>query len=134
MLKFYRIHKAQIFIQESGDALASGMLRYLEVKESVKYIFELLEKLERTSKTYLKPDYSYKLKPNRYSASIVEAWRGELCHFAVTDEKGKILHYKINDPSMHNWFALALAVRDQEISDFPICNKSFNLSYCGYDL
>jgi Ni,Fe-hydrogenase III large subunit len=38
------------------------------------------------------------------------------------------------DPSFHNWFGLALALRGQPISDFPLCNKSFNLSYCGHDL
>jgi len=110
------------------------MLRYLEARESVKFVFELLQKWESTDKTALKPVYDHKLKPNIFAVSAVESWRGELCHFAVTDDNGAILHYKIKEPSMHNWFALALAVRDQEISDFPICNKSFNLSYCGYDL
>jgi Ni,Fe-hydrogenase III large subunit len=38
------------------------------------------------------------------------------------------------DPSFHNWTALAMVLRNQEISDFPLCNKSFNLSYCGHDL
>jgi Ni,Fe-hydrogenase III large subunit len=42
--------------------------------------------------------------------------------------------YKVVDPSFHNWSGLAMALRSQEISDFPLCNKSFNLSYCGYDL
>jgi Ni,Fe-hydrogenase III large subunit len=44
------------------------------------------------------------------------------------------LHCKVQDPSMLNWFGLAWAVRDNEISDFPVCNKSFDLSYCGNDL
>ena len=42
--------------------------------------------------------------------------------------------YKVVDPSFHNWIGLAMALRDQQISDFPLCNKSFNLSYCGHDL
>jgi len=132
--QFYKKHSPQFVIQESGDALARGMLRYLEVKESVKFVLELLQKWESTDKTALKPVYDHKLKPDGFAVSAVESWRGELCHFAVTDDNGAILHYKVKDPSMHNWFALALAVRYQEISDFPICNKSFNLSYCGYDL
>ena len=53
---------------------------------------------------------------------------------AVTDGDGRFARYKIVDPSFHNWFGLALALRDQQISDFPLCNKSFNLSYCGHDL
>ena len=47
---------------------------------------------------------------------------------------GRLLHCKVQDASMLNWFGLAIAVRDNEISDFPICNKSFDLSYCGNDL
>jgi len=53
---------------------------------------------------------------------------------ALTDAAGKFRRYKIIDPSFHNWPGLALALRGQAISDFPICNKSFNLSYCGFDL
>jgi Ni,Fe-hydrogenase III large subunit len=52
----------------------------------------------------------------------------------MTDAAGRFSRYKIIDPSFHNWFALALALRDGQISDFPLCNKSFNLSYCGHDL
>jgi Ni,Fe-hydrogenase III large subunit len=51
-----------------------------------------------------------------------------------TGPDGRLLHYKVQDPSLLNWFGLGLAVRDNEISDFPICNKSFDLSYCGNDL
>ena len=47
---------------------------------------------------------------------------------------GRFARYKIVDPSFHNWIGLAMALRDQQISDFPLCNKSFNLSYCGHDL
>jgi Ni,Fe-hydrogenase III large subunit len=52
----------------------------------------------------------------------------------VTDAEGRFSRYKVVDPSFHNWFGLALALRGEEISDFPLCNKSFNLSYCGHDL
>jgi len=71
---------------------------------------------------------------NAFTISLVEGWRGEICHCAVTDELGELIIYKVKDPSFHNWLALALSVRKNEISDFPICNKSFNLSYCGFDL
>ena len=66
--------------------------------------------------------------------SMTEGWRGEIVHSAVTDRRGRLIRYKITDPSFHNWFGLALALRNQQISDFPLCNKSFNLSYCGHDL
>ena len=54
-----------------------------------------------------------------------------LCYLEGVNE---IAACRIKDPSLHNWLALALAVRGEGISDFPICNKSFNLSYCGHDL
>ena len=52
----------------------------------------------------------------------------------MTDANGALTRYKIKDPSFNNWFGLALAVRNNGVSDFPLCNKSFNLSYCGNDL
>ena len=77
---------------------------------------------------------SLSLKPDSFAISLTEGWRGEICHAAITDSKGDLLIYKIKDPSFHNWLALALSVRNNEISDFPVCNKSFDLSYCGHDL
>ena len=52
----------------------------------------------------------------------------------LTDAQGRLACYKIYDPSFHNWAGLEAALRGQQISDFPLCNKSFNLSYCGHDL
>jgi Ni,Fe-hydrogenase III large subunit len=110
------------------------MERNLEAGESIKIIRELIEIWRQEIKDMRKPDYAYNLKPDSFAVSMVEGWRGEICHIAITDNNGIIAHYKVKDPSIHNWMALALAVRNQEISDFPVCNKSFNLSYCGNDL
>jgi Ni,Fe-hydrogenase III large subunit len=66
--------------------------------------------------------------------ALVEGWRGEVCRAALTDAAGAFRRYKIVDASFHNWLGLEMAMRGQAISDFPICNKSFNLSYCGVDL
>jgi Ni,Fe-hydrogenase III large subunit len=74
------------------------------------------------------------LPPDRLVASLVEGWRGELCHVVATDAGGRFARYKVVDASFHNWMGLALALRGEQISDFPLCNKSFNLSYCGHDL
>jgi len=96
----------------------------------------LVNKLNSVSEEAPKPksEKDLRLAPDSLSVSMVEGWRGEICHCAITDSEGKIIHYKIKDPSLHNWFALALSLRDLEISDFPINNKSYNLSYCGHDL
>jgi Ni,Fe-hydrogenase III large subunit len=74
------------------------------------------------------------VRPGRIAVGLVEGWRGEICHVALTGREGRVSHYKVVDPSFHNWAGLALALRNQQISDFPLCNKSFNLSYCGQDL
>jgi Ni,Fe-hydrogenase III large subunit len=66
--------------------------------------------------------------------SMVEGWRGEIVHTAITNEKGEISHYKVKDPSFNNWYGLSLALQKTAISDFPLCNKSFDLSYSGHDL
>jgi Ni,Fe-hydrogenase III large subunit len=74
------------------------------------------------------------LAADSLAVALVEGWRGEIAHVALTDEHGRFARYKVVDPSFHNWMGLALALRGQQISDFPLCNKSFNLSYCGHDL
>jgi Ni,Fe-hydrogenase III large subunit len=132
--QYYKQYPVKPVLLDSGDVLARGMLRDLEVKESIRIIRELIEKWRLTDKVIKAPVYDYRPGPGKIAVSAVEGWRGEIIHSAITGEKGEILHYKVKDPSMHNWMALALAVRNQEISDFPVCNKSFNLSYCGYDL
>jgi Ni,Fe-hydrogenase III large subunit/NADH:ubiquinone oxidoreductase subunit C len=132
--QYYKKYPLQPIILETGDVLARAMERNLEARESIKTIRDLIEIWKGKKSDIPRPVYDYKLKPDSFAISMVEGWRGEICHSAVTDENGNIFHYKVKDPSMHNWMALALAVRNQEISDFPICNKSFNLSYCGNDL
>ena len=77
---------------------------------------------------------NYNFSPESFVVTVNEAWRGELSHCILTDEKGKILRYKVKDPSFHNWNGLSMSLRDTGISDFPLNNKSFNLSYCGFDL
>jgi Ni,Fe-hydrogenase III large subunit len=120
---------------DTGDVLARGLLRKIEVMESVNYIYRLIDKYNSMDNNNLpQPDFNLSFNKNMLAISLTEGWRGEICHTAITGEKGTIMHYKIKDPSMHNWLALALAVREEEISNFPVNNKSFNLSYSGFDL
>ena len=132
--QYYRHIEFAPVILESGDVLARGTLRALEVRESVKIIRRFIDEWKKGEKDTGKPVYDMSLRPGSLAVSVTEGWRGEICHVALTDGQGRITQYRIKDPSMHNWMALALAVRSQEISDFPVCNKSFNLSYCGHDL
>lgn len=125
-------------LQESGDVHARAMLRNLEIQKSMSYIRIMLTQIYRLNvdepQKYNPQIYNQKMQPNQIAVALTEGWRGEICHIGITDAQGELLHYKIKDPSMHNWTALALALRENEISDFPINNKSFNLSYCGHDL
>jgi Ni,Fe-hydrogenase III large subunit len=102
----------------------------LEIDESLHFIFEQLENLPEGGIRTTVGD----AEPNSGVVSITEGWRGEIVHIAFTDAKGGISKYKIKDPSFNNWYGLSLALRKTEISDFPLCNKSFDLSYAGHDL
>lgn len=127
---FYAKIEHQPVIKHHGDVYSRTQIRKQEIVQSLEYIRELLVDVPATSN----PSELQSPVPDSMAVSLVEGWRGEICHTALTNEKGELALYKIKDPSLHNWFALALAVRNNEISDFPICNKSFNLSYCGHDL
>lgn len=125
--------KRQSVVKSQGDVMARLMVRANEVLQSAEYIKQILESFD-ICEEYSHPDYTTPLAPDSLSFALMEGWRGEICHVAITDSRGSISTYKIKEPSLHNWLALALAVRGEGISDFPICNKSFNLSYCGHDL
>ncbi len=118
-------------IKHHGDVYSRAQIRKEEILQSMAYARKLLTEVPG----FINPE-NFSLSPGKelFAVSLVEGWRGEICHCAVTGEDGNLIAYKIKDPSFHNWMALAQAVRNNEISDFPICNKSFNLSYCGHDL
>jgi Ni,Fe-hydrogenase III large subunit len=115
---------------ETGDVFARAYLRWLEIERSIEYVDAQLGELPRGP---LRRDCPG-AKGASFAVALVEGWRGEICHVAMTDDLGHFAAYKVVDPSFHNWAGLAMALRDQQISDFPLCNKSFNLSYCGTDL
>ena len=114
-----------------GDVYSRTQIRNEEILQSIGYVRKFIENIPKENKSPVK---LISPRPNTFALSLTEGWRGEICHCAITDEHGELLIYKIKDPSMHNWLALSQAVRNNEISDFPVCNKSFNLSYSGYDL
>jgi len=126
----YKKEKIKICTSDSGDVFARASVRWLEIQESISFILKLLKSMPENSVKAHIPH----LEKNTLAISFVEGWRGEIAHVALTDEREKFVFYKIIDPSFHNWQGLAMAMRDQQISDFPLCNKSFNLSYCGHDL
>jgi Ni,Fe-hydrogenase III large subunit len=127
---WHRFAQAPVAVWPGGDVFARARVRSLELQRSGQYLCEqLAAPAEGELRGELPP-----AAPDTIAVALVEGWRGEVCHVALTDGAGRFRRYKIIDPSFHNWTGLALAMRGTAISDFPLCNKSFNLSYCGFDL
>jgi Ni,Fe-hydrogenase III large subunit len=127
----YEHHPIRQCTEPGGDCWARARLRIAEIDASLDWLERVLAephawRPERSSLPVL--------PASQLSIAVVEGWRGEVVHCMETGPDGALVHYKVQDPSLRNWMALALAVRGNEISDFPICNKSFDLSYCGNDL
>lgn len=120
--------------KESGDVYARTKIRYEEIKQSEEIIRALLAEVSIYKDEPLFVKTNGYLNSDNIVVSMVEGWRGEIVHTAITNDKGELSRYKIKDPSFNNWYGLAVAVRNNGVSDFPLCNKSFNLSYCGNDL
>jgi Ni,Fe-hydrogenase III large subunit len=127
----YHVHLVPPATMPGGDVYARAQVRWLEIERAAEFIGQQLPELPGGP---IRAEVALPLPPAHVAVALVEGWRGEICHVAVTDHEGRLAAYKVVDPSFHNWFALALALRNQPISDFPLCNKSFNLSYCGHDL
>jgi Ni,Fe-hydrogenase III large subunit len=126
----FRFSQIPVSTWHTGDVFSRAIVRWLEIQRSIQFIRD---------QASMMPEGEHRadpgeLQPGLITVSLVEGWRGEVCHIATTDGEGRLAHYKIVDPSFHNWFGLAIALRGQQVSDFPLCNKSFNLSYCGHDL
>jgi Ni,Fe-hydrogenase III large subunit len=126
----FRYSQIPVSTWHTGDVFSRAIVRWLEIQRSIQFVRD---------QAGIIPDGDHRvdsgeLSPECMAVSLVEGWRGEICHVAMTGSEGQLMRYKIVDPSFHNWFGLAFALRGQQISDFPLCNKSFNLSYCGHDL
>ncbi len=131
--RLYTAHPVSLRIEAGGDCWARLTLRMREIDESVRWLREVLE----APGADLAPAGIAalgNLRPETLCVSVCEGFRGPVVQTLETAADGRLLHYKVQDPSLLNWFGVALAVRNNEISDFPICNKSFDLSYCGNDL
>jgi len=123
-----RIHPAVLM---DGDCFARARIRIEELGASLAWIAAVLERYA----DWQQPLQALgELAPNQLVVALVEGFRGEIVHCLETGPEGELRQYKVQDPSLRNWMGLALSVRGNEISDFPICNKSFDLSYCGSDL
>lgn len=126
----YRFQHIPTMTADDGDVFARANIRRLEIERSLEFLLSQLDNLPQGNlRAACGP-----LRKHSLAIALVEGWRGEIMHTLITDGEGRISRYKVTDPSFHNWMGLAMALRDQQISDFPLINKSFNLSYAGHDL
>jgi Ni,Fe-hydrogenase III large subunit/Ni,Fe-hydrogenase III component G len=123
---FLIIHVAR---HDAGDVLARMNVRIDEVRDAIAILDQLQH--QPTSGPLLAPPK--KAPPLQQALGYSEGWRGEIVHWVMSDKAGNIFRWKVTDPSFHNWRALQIAVQNNIVPDFPVINKSFNLSYSGND-
>jgi Ni,Fe-hydrogenase III large subunit/Ni,Fe-hydrogenase III component G len=117
-------------VEEGGDVRARLMVRAREVQQSLSMLRRVLETLPEGPVASRLPE----TLPGRSSAlGWAEGWRGECLHWIRTNGRGELERVKVTDPSSKNWPAIVRAVPGNIVPDFPVINKSFNLSYSGND-
>jgi Ni,Fe-hydrogenase III large subunit len=126
----FRFAQIPVATSWAGDVFARAVVRWIEIQRSLEFVREQVASLPRGE---LRVACGV-LRSDELVVALEEGWRGEVAHVVLTGPAGDVRRHKVVDPSFHNWDALALAMTGNQISDFPLCNKSFNLSYAGHDL
>ncbi|HXK11006.1 MAG TPA: NADH-quinone oxidoreductase subunit C [Vicinamibacteria bacterium] len=126
----YDALRFEVPVEEGGDVRARLMVRAREVQQSIEILAQALEALPEGPAHAPAPAA---LPPFSAALGWAEGWRGPCLHFVETDASGALARVKVTDPSSRNWPGLARAVPGNIIPDFPVINKSFNLSYSGND-
>jgi len=120
----------RVVVHNDGDVWARLIVRVEEAREAARLIVTALEAL---------PGGSLAVTPNALpegegAFGLVEGWRGPIWHWVAAGNNNTLARVKIKDPSFANWPALSYAILENIVPDFPLVNKSFNLSYAGNDL
>jgi Ni,Fe-hydrogenase III large subunit/Ni,Fe-hydrogenase III component G len=116
-------------VQVDGDVMARFNLRVEEFHASL----QMVEGFDVSAGSHVTLDET-RVEPRTSGLGIVEGWRGTILHRVEVDATGTITRVRTIDPSFFNWPALSIALSDTIVPDFPLANKSFNLSYAGNDL
>jgi Ni,Fe-hydrogenase III large subunit len=118
--------------EEESDVEARFLVRVKEVSQSLRILNQVLALLPFENSAFQVPLGT--LPANRMALGMVEGWRGDIVTFVATDTKGRISRVKVRDPSFIHWQVVPHALTRDIVPDFPLINKSFNLSYSGNDL
>jgi Ni,Fe-hydrogenase III large subunit/Ni,Fe-hydrogenase III component G len=121
----------QVPVQQRGDVMARFSLRVAELDQSVALACRLLTEAESGVNV---GDEPLRVGGQGHGVGLVEGWRGTISHRVELGVDGGLTRVKVVDPSFLNWPALPVALADTIVPDFPLANKSFNLSYAGNDL
>jgi len=116
-------------VYQQGDVLHRMRVRMDEVEESLNIIHQAVDQLPGGDHSAPQRE----IPAGRFALGAVEGWRGEILHWVRTAPGNRLDRCKIKDPSLNNWPALVEAVQGNIVPDFPVINKSFNLSYSGTD-
>jgi Ni,Fe-hydrogenase III large subunit/Ni,Fe-hydrogenase III component G len=120
----------RVAVYGAGDVWARTMVRLDEAREAARLVSDAARRDTGGPVRAALPPF----KAGTHAFGLVEAWRGPVWHWVLADGPASLNRVKIVDPSFRNWPALEYAVLNNIVPDFPLCNKSFNLSYSGNDL
>jgi Ni,Fe-hydrogenase III large subunit/Ni,Fe-hydrogenase III component G len=129
----YESVRFEVPVEDGGDVRARLMVRAREVEQSLVILRQMLDTAPATAGMAIAARLPERLPARGSALGWAEAWRGPVTHWIATDEHGAVTRVKVTDPSFLNWPGLALAVPNNIVPDFPVINKSFNLSYSGND-
>jgi Ni,Fe-hydrogenase III large subunit len=121
--------KVNVPVYQVGDVEHRMRVRIDEVHESFLLIEQLIANIPAGP---LRAEIG-SIPPGRMALGYSEGWRGEIFHWIRTAPGNRVARCKIKDPSLQNWPALSEAILGNIVPDFPVVNKSFNLSYSGTD-
>ncbi len=125
----YGRYPFRVPVYQVGDVSHRMQVRVDEVNESIGIVRSAADE-------WIPGEFRVQVPPfpaDRCALSAVEGWRGEIIHWIRTGPNNHLERCKIKDPSLNNWPALVEAIQGNIIADFPVINKSFNLSYSGTD-
>ncbi|MBI1818790.1 MAG: hypothetical protein HYR81_00490, partial [Nitrospirae bacterium] len=127
----YRHLSLKVPLYQYGDVRARVRVRVDEIHESLSIIRQVCRQIPKGPASI---EIFSSAPAGKWALSAVEGWRGEILYFVMAGENGGIHRCKVRDPSFVNWPVLQYAALGNIIPDFPLINKSFNLSYAGNDL
>lgn len=126
---FYDQVRFAVPVFQEGDVQRRMVVRREELFQSFEIIRQVLAKMPPGPIQ----EKIGEVPPDRFGLGYVEGWRGEIFHWIHTAPGNRLARCKVKDPSLQNWPALSEAILGNIIPDFPVVNKSFNLSYSGTD-